>query len=251
MGFIESLIVGIVQGITEWIPISSEGMTSLVLTQGFNSSLQEAIIIAIWLHLGTLLAAIIYFRKDIIQILKKRDEVFTFLAISTIITVLVGGPIIIFILDSVVFSGQGIMLLIGVLLIITGLVLFFSKNITPSKRKPSKIDAIIAGIAQGFAVLPGLSRSGLTLSALLFRRYDATSAIRLSFLMSIPAVAIAGLWALTKSSTFSPIEAGSALMAAFIFGLLTISVMLKIARKVNFSIFVLFIGILSIIAGFL
>ena len=251
MGFIESIVVGIVQGITEWIPISSEGMTSLVLTQGFNSSLQEAIIIAIWLHLGTLLAAIIYFRRDIIEILKKRNEVFTFLAISTVITVLVGGPLILFILDSIVFSGQGIMLLIGILLIITGLVLYFSKNIKPKAKKPSKIDSLIAGIAQGFAVLPGLSRSGLTVAALLFRRYDATSAIKLSFLMSIPAVAIAGLWALTRPSTIAPLEAGSALLASFLFGLLTISVMLKIAKKVNFSIFVLFIGILSIIAGFL
>lgn len=251
MSLFESLIVGIVQGITEWLPISSEGMTSLVLTQGFGSSLQNAIIIALWLHLGTLLAAIVHYRKDIKEIIRKGDETLSFLAIATIVSVILGAPLLIFIMDLFVFSGQFVMIIIGILLLLTGFVIFFSRKIKPVQKKPTKTDAIITGIAQGVAVLPGLSRSGLTVAALLFRRYNSTEAIRLSFLMSIPAVAIAGLYALTKGTSLLPFDAIAAFISAFIFGMLTITAMIRIAKKVNFGVFVLFIGILSVIAGFI
>jgi undecaprenyl-diphosphatase len=249
MGFLESLTVGVVQGVTEWLPLSSEGMTSLVLTQAFGSSLQEAILIALWLHLGTLCAAVIFFRKDIVQVFRKRDEVFTFLIVGTAVSLVLGGLIVIFLLEAFAFSGQGIMILIGILLIITGVIQYFSKHSTALEKKATKRDAVVTGLVQGFAVLPGLSRSGLTVSVLLLRKYSAPVALRLSFLMSIPVVAVAGVWAFMKNPASGAVEAGTALGASFVIGLLTIAVLMKVAARVNFSVFTVLIGILSLIAG--
>lgn len=250
MGILESLVVGTVQGITEWLPISSEGMTSLVMTQVFGSSLQQAVIIALWLHIGTLLAALVYFRKDILEVIRERGTVFRFLVIATLVSVLVGGPLALVMVEGFLLYGRSAMVLIGVLLIGTGIFQHVSRRAEPAERKPSYRDAVLAGFVQGLAVLPGLSRSGLTVSALLLRRYRAEQAVRLSFLMSVPAVALAGLYASAKGA-MAGAEAAAALVASFVLGLLTIAVLLKAAEKINFSYFTVLMGFLSVLAGFL
>jgi undecaprenyl-diphosphatase len=249
MDFLQAFITGTVQGITEWLPISSEGINSLILTQVFGSSLTAAVMISIWLHIGTLFAAAIYLRKDITRILRERGKEFNFLVIATIAGVIVAAPLMLIGLEWFVATGKGIMILIGVLLIITGIVQLSAKRRYEGSKQITMIDAVIAGIAQGLAILPGLSRSGLTVSALLFRNYSPTSAIKLSFLMSIPAIAIAGAWTLLQGVVSATAEAATALATSFIFGLITIAVLLKVAERVNFSCFCFLIGALAISFG--
>ncbi|MFH1978287.1 MAG: undecaprenyl-diphosphate phosphatase [Candidatus Aenigmatarchaeota archaeon] len=250
MDFLQAFVVGIVQGITEWFPISSEGINSLILTQVYGLTLADAIFLSIWLHIGTFFAALIFLRKDVIRILKERGKEFNFLVVATIVSLLVGGPLLLLDMEFFLATGKGIMILIGLLLVVTGLIQYYAKRKgTLDKKELGLMDAIIAGVAQGLAILPGLSRSGLTVSALLFRKYNPTQSIKLSFLMSIPAVAIAGAFTTIKNPTLVTTEGLVALAASFILGLITIAILLKIAEKVNFSYFCFLIGAVSIIAG--
>ena len=249
MVLFQSLIVGAVQGVTEWIPISSEGINSIVMTQFFGASLTEALILAIWLHIGTLLAAAVYLRKDIIHVLKERGPTFNFLIVATVVSAIIAAPLLLISTEFFLLAGRSVMILIGILLIITGLIQFYAKKQTTQEKKITIKDAVITGIAQGLAILPGLSRSGLTISVLLFRGYKPAQSIKLSFLMSIPAIVIAGAWSATKTAAAFTTEGLISLTTAFILGLITIAVLLKIAERVNFSYFCFLIGVLAIVAG--
>ncbi len=259
----EAIILGIVQGIAEWLPISSEGMTTLVMLNIFGKTLQDALPIAIWLHTGTLLSAMVYFRDDIKEILNeippylksretktKKNSIITFLIIATAITGIIGLPLIIFATGMNNFSGKLATAIIGALLIITGLLQISASKRAKKREEPVIADSIITGVAQGFAALPGISRSGITVSALLLRDIEASQALRLSFLMSIPAVIAAdvgiGFMGLLSFDANSVL----ALIFAFIFGIITIDVFIKAAKKFDFSKFCIVLGIISILAYF-
>lgn len=251
MDSFQAVILGAVQGITEWLPISSEGMNSLILTQFFGASIAEAIVLSLWLHIGTLFAALLYLRKDVIVVLRERGSIFNFLVISTIVSVIVAAPLLLLSLENFAVSGKTAMVLIGALLIATGILqLVAKKNRVQAKETPDMLDSIIAGIVQGLAVLPGLSRSGLTVSVLLFRKHSPKESIRLSFLMSIPAVIIAGTWATMHGIQADAVPALAGLLTAFVLGLLTIAAMFKLSERVNFGWFCILIGLLSVAAGF-
>lgn len=263
MEIFEALVVGLIQGIVEWLPLSSEGVTTLVMINFFGKPFGQALAIAIWLHLGTLFAAILYFRfevkkvlTDIRDIIRKpheynyNDEKYvltSFLAIVTIITVIIGGAIYLLGVSNLNISGKIATALIGVALIITGILLFISKRIKTHKSISIR-DSVLLGAVQGLSIIPGISRSGITTATLLFRKYNAKQALTLSFLMSIPAIiaAIIGLiifegWAFGVSSLI-------ALFFSFLTGYITIHYFVKLAEKVNFAWFALIIGLLSIIS---
>ncbi|MEA1985418.1 MAG: undecaprenyl-diphosphate phosphatase [Euryarchaeota archaeon] len=258
---VEAIILGIVQGIAEWLPISSEGMTSLVMVNVFDMTLSEAIPFAIWLHIGTLLSATIYLRHEVMGILRElpdyvqsfssgssHDATITFLIISTVLTGIVGFPLMQFATGFTDFSGALATAFIGVLLIATGILQKVVSNGSIKKTLPQLSDSFIVGVAQGFAALPGVSRSGITVSALLLRKYEASEAIKLSFLMSIPTVLVAevgiGLMGLVTVDRYAVV----ALFFAFVFGLLTIDMFLKVAERMDFSNFCIALGFLSILA---
>ena len=258
MTFLEPIILGIIQGITEWLPISSEGVTSLVMLKFFNKTLTEAILYSIWLHLGTVLAAIIYFWQDVKQILttlpnyiknprKKEHRLTNFLVLATILTGVIGTPVLLYSLDKLPFTGGIAIALIGLFLVFTGILQLFAKKQTALHKQPTTGIAIITGIVQAFAALPGLSRSGLTTATLLFAKYDAKQALRLSFLMSRPIILVAqiGLGFMGKIQFSS--SSLVALLFSFIFGLITLKLFLRIAEKVNFGWFCIGLGILSIL----
>ncbi|MDW7733332.1 MAG: undecaprenyl-diphosphate phosphatase [Methanolobus sp.] len=261
----EAVLLGIVQGVAEWLPISSEGMTSLVMINFFGKTLAEALPISIWLHTGTLLSAVIYFRKDVTEILKdipqyvrnmtsgRKDEqpVITFLIISTMLTGLIGLPLIILATGMEDISGKIATAFIGLLLIFTGVLQISASKKETRKEQPSFGDSLVTGIAQGFAALPGVSRSGITVSSLLLRNFDASQALKLSFLMSIPAVLVADVG--IAAMGIIEVDANSllALLFAFIFGILTIDIFIKMARKFDFAIFCIVLGLLSLMAYFL
>ena len=114
MNLIEPILLGIIQGVTEWLPVSSEGISSLVMMNFFGKSLSESVFLSIWLHTGTLLAALIYFRKDVWNLVKnlpkysfrgnEYNDLTTFLIISTLFTGLVGAPLLLLGLEKIEIS---------------------------------------------------------------------------------------------------------------------------------------------------
>jgi len=262
----EYFILGIIQGIAEWLPVSSEGLIVLVKTNFFpgseSGSLEEIIRLALFLHFGTFLAALVYFRNDVIRLLqsivryKSQTTETQKLLIFLIVTTLISGSLglaLIKLLSHVAgqFETQGkvITFAIGCLLLITAyLELKSSKKGYREINNLTLVDSLLLGVTQGFTVLPGLSRSGLTVSALLLRKFDKAHALKLSFLMSLPIVLAGNIILNLKDLSWS-LDAMAGLASSFIFGLATIHILLKIAQKVNFGYFVLFFGVLTIIAA--
>jgi undecaprenyl-diphosphatase len=273
----EAVVLGSIQGIAEWLPISSKAMTSLIMIKFFGKTLSEALPLAIWMHIGTLLASVIYFRKEINELLKRlpayfsetilrgrsgkktnlkneendEDSLISFLIIATFMTGIIGVPVMIYITKNTQISGEAATAAIGVFLIITGLLQRISANTKRMKKLPDKRDALIVGLAQGFAAIPGISRSGTTTGLFLLRKFDSEKALRYSFLMSIPAVL--GAEVLLQLMDIIKVDFSSllAVVFSFIFGLLSIDSFLKIARKVNFSNFCIVLGLLTILFLFI
>lgn len=206
MDLIQSILMGIVQGLSEFLPISSSA--HLVFTSNFykvfkgievvHESNQE-IFTDIMLHLGTLIAVLIFFRKEIFEIIKalyfglknkdysSRDfKLGVYIILGTIITVAIAYPLN-EIAGGLVFKPE----IVGILLVLTGFLLLFSE--AWAKRHKNKTDitlknSILVAIAQGLAALPGFSRSGLTIAAGLLSGMDRSVAARYSFLLSIPII---------------------------------------------------------------
>jgi len=260
--FFEGLVLGAVQGIVEWLPISSEGVNTLILIHFFDKPLGEAIAISLWLHMGTVLAALVYFRKEVADVLRHLPQyvrelgassgsdgnaLITFLILSTLLTGMLGAPLLVFSLDERELPAGTVMAIIGAFLITTGLVQRYTRRSRGQRTKPGIRDAVLLGVVQSFSAFPGLSRSGLTLSAFLFRGFDVKQAIRLSFLMSIPVVLGAEIGLVLLDKVTYDLMAIGGVITAFVFGILTIGILLRIARRIAFWKFCLFLGVLSLL----
>jgi len=260
----EGIVLGLIQGITEWLPVSSEGVLTLVGIGLFGKNLANSISMAIFLHIGTFFAALIYFRRDVLRIFTKAyRKIFVFLLVSTATTGVLALPLLyiaIRFFDNVLWLG---ILFIGLFLIITGILQFKSakENIKTSRDLRIR-DGVFAGALQGMAALPGFSRSGLTIFGLLISKFDEEEAMRLSFLMSLPAVflgnivleflAFRSLGKVVPPELLQKITLDAmtitALITAFVVGFLGIHYLLKIARKVNFAWFVIGFGTLTLLS---
>jgi len=227
-----ALILAIVQGLTEWLPVSSSG--HLVLFQEIlNYSPGLAFDVA--LHFGTLMAVFVYFGKDIMDIIEcflKRDfksengKLGVLLIISTVPAAFIG-----YFFNDFFESAFSSLIIATMGFGITGLVLLiasldFNKNV---KENPTYKDSILIGCAQAFAILPGVSRSGSTISAGLLLGLSEKSAMKFSFLMSIPVIFGAG--ALEIGNKTLPHELLWATLVAFAVGLATIHILLKFVSK--------------------
>jgi undecaprenyl-diphosphatase len=256
----EQIILGIIQGVFEWLPVSSEGVITLIKTNFFQEEgISQIIRFSLFLHLGTFLSALIYFRQDVGRLLKalvaykKTNEedknILVFLLIATIISGTFGFLLLqtlIHFEESIQFSARIINLLIGFLLLITAGLQLRKKQEGIKKISNLKIkDGILLGLMQGLAVLPGLSRSGLTVSTLLLRKFKDTVSLKLSFLMSLPIVLAGNIVLNLEYFTLSSVNL-IGLLFSFLFGIATIHLLLKFAQKVNFGWFILFFGILMI-----
>ncbi len=255
---LEGIIFGIIQGIVEWLPVSSEGLIVLIKVNFFGGDLSDIIKFALFLHLGTALAAIVYFKKELKELFKtlfnykkvskENKKIFDFLFISTLISG-VFGIILLKLLSGIGNtlwrSADIINFTIGIFLIITAfLQLKKRKNYAYKTAKNLKMsDAVVLGFVQGFAALPGLSRSGLTVASLLLRKFNEEYSLKLSFLMSIPIV-LAGNVILNIKDFSLSYENIIGFLFSFVFGLATIHILLKLAKKVNFAYFILIVAIL-------
>ncbi|MFH0906781.1 MAG: undecaprenyl-diphosphate phosphatase [bacterium] len=261
----EQIILGIIQGVVEWLPISSEGVIVLAMRNFFNSEIDIETIIkyALFLHLGTFLAALIYFRKDVFSLCKamfnygstdlSTQRILKFLITATLISGVFGFILLkIFsgIEERLFLSGRIIILIIGLMLLITAGMQIKAKQVRYKKAGDLSVKhGFLLGIVQGLAVLPGLSRSGLTVSVLLLKKIDDADALRISFLMSLPIVLVGNIIFNLRDFVFSE-EALYGLLFSFIFGLLTIGLLLKLAKRINFGYFVLIFGILVVVSVF-
>lgn len=260
----EHIVLGAVQGIAEWLPVSSEGMIVLTSSVFFGGgSLEHLVKQALFLHLGTFFAALVYFRSDVTMLIKEtlrypsasedHKKTINFLVISTIISGAVGFTLLQMAveLESLFgFSSRFLIVVVGVLLLITGFLQLAgqSKGAEKQVMDLNPADSILLGFVQGFAALPGLSRSGLTVSAFLLRKYDKTQALRLSFLMSLPIVLAGNILLNLGDATLLSLESLAGLLSSFVFGYVTIDLMMRIARRVNFGWFVITFGILTLLA---
>ena len=271
---IEYIIIAILQGLFEWLPISSSGQVMIVSINFFGIPPEQAFSLSIWMHLGTTLAVMLKLRKDYTQIIKsilpKKFEVDgsdikkrNWLIYATIGTALTAIPLY-FLFKFVIIEGfdatQGDMLtlVISGLLIITGIMLltfrrkFGNKTLNGISDRELIKDSSISGLLQGIAILPGISRSGFTVSTILFEKYDQDQSLKLSFLMSVP-VALASIGMdiiFGEGSVFGTIDIFTILIitvVSFIVGYLSMELLLKIARKINFSYFCILYGVISFI----
>lgn len=191
MGFIEAIVLGVIQGLTEFLPVSSSG--HLELGKAILGSIpEEGMLMTIVLHFATALSTVVIFRKDIAQIFKglfqfKNNEetrFSLFIILSMIPAALVG----ILFEDQIdnLFSGN--LALVGAMLIVTGGLLFVADRARASEGKVTISRAIIVGIAQAIAILPGISRSGATIGTSVLLGIDRQRAARFSFLMVVPLI---------------------------------------------------------------
>ncbi len=265
---LENIILGMIQGVVEWLPISSEGVLVLVQTRFFGSEkpIIELIQQALFLHLGTVLAVIVYFWKDVWQLLKvpfivgKKSEanqkIFGFVLITALITGLLGYALLGLLSEfekQVALTGRIITGVVGLMLLITACFQLKAKREGKRLRRTEEInrqDSFILGILQALAVLPGMSRSGMTVSGLLLRKFDEQVALQLSFLMSLPVIIAGNLFLNFKYLSYQlslSWEILWGLLFSFVFGLLTIDLFLRLAKRMNFGWFVLFFGILVLV----
>lgn len=256
MTLAEAALLGLIQGLAEWLPISSEGVLTAVQSFAFGEPLPEAVNFSLWLHLGTVLSALTAFRSDVWDVLRdiarrpaSPSPATAYLILATLSSAPLGFLLLLGLFEFSEIVGAVAMAAVGVLMLVTGAVLVKSKSSGARTRDDVRWpDAILTGIAQGLAALPGLSRSGLTVSALLWRGVDRREALTLSFILSIPASLGAGLYAALSTGLYASPEALVALAVAALTGFATIRALMSVARRLNFGWFVLVLGA-GIIAG--
>lgn len=261
----ESIISGVIQGITEWLPVSSEGALVLIKANFFNKDFEigEAIQYALFLHLGTFFSALIYFRKEVIRIIKdlfkykkisgERKHLIWFYSLVTLFSGMVALSILKVLemaLGDLKVTGKLVTLGIGVLLILTALVQFKKRVGLRTEKEVTKSDGVLLGIIQGFSILPGLSRSGLTVAGLLLRKFQDTDALKLSFIMSLPVV-LGGNIILNLDRLVFDFNSLIGFCFSFFLGIVTIHFLLKLTKKVRFAWFVLFFALITIISVFI
>jgi len=245
---LEAIILGIVQGLTEFIPVSSTAHLILIpKLLGWGGTV-NSLSFDIALHGGTLLALLIYFRKDIISFLTKEHYILVTLLLATIPAGLAGV-----LLKDIVATNLRKPYLIAVGLVIFGLYMLASER----KRGQGMIknikirDAVLIGIAQAVALFPGVSRSGITISTALFLGVGRSDSARFSFLLSIPVVAGASLLELTHiikaGSDYNLPVFLSGFIASAVTGFLTIKFLLWFFRRFSLRAFVYYRFTLAVI----
>lgn len=290
MSILEAILLGFVQGVTSFLPVSSSGHI-VIFEQLLHIKIHDTAFFSAMLNIGTLFAMVIAFRDDLLKICKalydmsgdlyknllifirntakNQDEVYIkilsntykkftgLILISTIPTVIVGSLI------KGIMPSQIALFVVGLNLFISGILLLVIDFVVPGTKTPkdaSCFSGCICGICQGFAVIPGISRYGLTLSAGILCGYNKKFAVKYSFLMSIPAI-IGSLILEIKLAILNPaIQFGFVLysivgaVVACIVGLFCIRIMMKLVQKKRlryFSYYCFIIGMIAIAGNFL
>ncbi len=259
-----AIVLGLVQGLLEWLPVSSEGAVTIALS-ALGTSAGAATQYALFLHAGTAIAATAFYRDDLLDLLRDlpgwrprsafagETADLTFFGVATGVSVVVGLAVYLTILELVAAATGGIVVAaIGALLLATGAFMYVAEErAVEARTSPGLLDALLVGTLQGLAVLPGVSRSGTTVSALLLRGHDGPAAIRLSFVLSIPAAAGAGVLVVLDDGlgTVAPAQALLALAVSAVVGYLTVDALTRIVRRVAFWRVCVGFGALAVLGG--
>lgn len=254
MSIIEAIILGLIQGLTEFLPVSSSGHIEIGKAI-LGVEVKESLEFTVAVHAATVLSTLVVFRKEIMDLFigffkfKMNDETKFVLKIllSTIPVLFVGF----FLKDEVEKLFDGNLLVVGIMLLVTALLLTLSKYLQRANTKPIGYrNAFIIGIAQAIAVMPGLSRSGSTISTGLILGNHRDEVAKFSFLMVIIPILGAAVLDLAKGDfatvNIQPIIAG--FIAAFISGYVACSWMVKLVRKGNLIWFALYCAIVGLTA---
>jgi undecaprenyl-diphosphatase len=253
---IQAIVLGIVQGLTEFLPVSSSGHLIVVpALLGWDDPFLRSLAFSVMLHVATLLALLIYFARDWVRLVPAglaalRDRSFRddpdrrlawLLAVSTVPAVIAG-----LVLNDLVEGAFREPRLVAVTLVLGGIVLWLADRLGPRTRHLDGMTfkaALGIGAAQALALIPGVSRSGMSISAGLFAGLDREAAARFAFLMATPITAGAGLWELRKilageSGELPMVPLLAGMLASLIAGLLAIAVLMRFLRSHGVGVFV-------------
>ena len=259
MNILKAFILGIIQGLTEFLPVSSSG--HLVLAEHYLNFHKPGISFEVVLHFGSVIAVLIYFRKDIYKLLKSlflisskesehlnnRNTLF-YLIVATTVTAIIG-----LYFEDILTKTFSLLYLPSMLLFVTGIILFMSDKISTRGLKPHQLGvrkSILIGLGQAFAILPGISRSGTTIALGIFTGLERREAARFSFLLSIPAILGANILKITKIIELEKVYLLSYIvgaLAAFVSGYLVISLLITIVRKQKLKYFAFYCWLVSIV----
>lgn len=289
MSLLEAVIMGLIQGLTEFLPVSSSGHLA-IFKNVFQMNTDTGILFDVLLHIGTLAAVFVVYHRDIgkmiregfgflgdacanigiffknlfsgqellyRRVIKNGYRKFDMLVIvSTIPTAVIG-----YTAQDLVEAASGLLLVPGICLIITSILLFLSDRVKEKGKSPRNVtytNAFGIGICQGIATMPGLSRSGTTITACLISGFDRNFAVKYSFIMSIPAILGAAVLQLKDigSLKVTPTEVGYyvvGMVIAAVVGYICIKTLLVIVRRKKFTYFAVYcliVGILSTVGYF-
>ncbi len=250
----DAVLAGLLQGLLEWLPVSSSGQVTLFLARLFGYGVAEAYRISLFLHFGTLASAIVFFYKDVFKAVRglltlKFNPVVRLWIYATIFSLIVGFPL--YLLYNRIASGLSLdiaSVLIGISLIIIGFSMM--KTSGSGKRKLDEMtlrDYLFLGLAQGIAVLPGVSRSGLTILVLLVLGFSSWEAVRTSFLASIPVIFLASLFTGLSEGFVLEYTSILALLSAFTAGVIGIAIMTFLSRKLPLYYFPIVAGMIVLV----
>lgn len=253
--FLEAAFLGLIQGLTEFLPVSSSGHLEIAKYFLQNESIQErSLLFTVLLHVATALSTILIFWKDIVSIVagifkgRKEDLRFALYIIISMIPAVIAGLVFDDFIDSF-FNNQ--ILLVCLMLIVTGILLFVADKAKTTDKSVSPVNAIVIGMAQMIAILPGISRSGSTIATSVLLGIDRYKAARFSFLMVVPLILGKMAKDISEGQFNVQGEAAGELLVGFIVALITglfaCQLMIKLVQKSQLKYFAYYCFIISIL----
>ena len=255
--FVRATVLGIVQGLTEFLPVSSSGHLELAkFVMRDDSIAEQSMLMTVVLHFATALSTIVIFRKEVTEILRglfqfKYNEELIF-SLKIILSMIPAAFVGLVFEEQIESLFNKNLLLVGAMLIVTGILLFFADRAKKTEKSVSYLDALIIGISQAIAILPGVSRSGATISTSVLLGIDRERAARFSFLMVVPLIfgkiakdLISGGELFTAASS-GPLAIG--FVTAFVTGLFACQWMIKLVKASKLSYFAVYCFIVAVLA---
>ena len=257
MEILDAIILGIVQGLTEFLPVSSSGHLELgKAILGDNSIPEESLLFTVVLHFATALSTIVVFRQDVWEIIKglfqfKWNEETRF-SLKIVISMIPAATVGLLFEEQLEGFFGGNVAFVGYMLLVTALLLYLADKARETDKKVTYLNAFVIGVSQAIAILPGISRSGATISTSVLLGVDKTKAARFSFLMVVPLIIgkmakdiVGGELQFQSEQT---IAMGAGFIAAFIAGLAACTWMIQLVKKSKLSYFAIYCFIVGCIA---